>query len=359
MLSRAVKAARPLIALSTASVFPDRTPDAFEIAARLGYDGVEVMVSADAVSQDVDVLRRLADYHGVPVLAVHAPCLLISQRVWGREPWGKLIRAKEVAEKLDARVVVVHPPFRWQRDYARDFGPGLERMHEETDVVFAVENMYPLRAGGAEMAPYAPHWNPLLMDSPHVTLDLSHTSVSGSDALAMAAQLGSRLAHVHMADGTGVTNRDEHLVPGRGAQPCASLLGKLAAGGYSGTIVLEVNTRRAPSHEARLADLAEALEFTRRHLGGPALAGDRHSQAGGGRNEAGGGRDQAGDGRDQAGDGRDQAGGGRYRSGGGPARDGGGDGGAAPGAAGTGTARMGAGGPDPVGPLGSVLPASR
>ena len=77
------------VALSTASVFPERVPDAFEAAARLGYDGVEVMVSADPISQDVEVLRRLSDYHGVPVLAVHSPCLLITQRVWGREPVGQ------------------------------------------------------------------------------------------------------------------------------------------------------------------------------------------------------------------------------------------------------------------------------
>jgi sugar phosphate isomerase/epimerase len=324
-LSRAVKAARPLIALSTASVIPDRTPDAFEIAARLGYDGVEVLVSADAVSQDVEVLRRLADYHGVPVLAVHAPCLLITQRVWGLEPWGKLVRAKEMAEELGARVVVVHPPFRWQRDYARDFGPGLERMREETDVVFAVENMYPLRAGGAEVAAYAPSWNPVLMDAPHVTLDLSHTAASGSDALAMASDLGDRLVHVHMADGTGVTNRDEHLVPGRGAQPCARLLEGLAADGYPGTVVLEVNTRRAISREARVADLAEALEFTRRHLGKPAPVGD--------------GRTGAGEGRAQAGDGRTPASGRAGEAG-------------RPDAAGAPAA-----GPDPVGPRGSVLPA--
>ena len=324
-MSRAVKAARPLIALSTASVIPDRTPDAFEIAARLGYDGVEVLVSADAVSQDVEVLRRLADYHGVPVLAVHAPCLLITQRVWGLEPWGKLVRAKEMAEKLGARVVVVHPPFRWQREYARDFGPGLERMREETDVVFAVENMYPLRAGGAEVAAYAPSWNPVLMDAPHVTLDLSHTAASGSDALAMASDLGDRLVHVHMADGTGVTNRDEHLVPGRGAQPCARLLEGLAADGYPGTVVLEVNTRRAISREARVADLAEALEFTRRHLGKPAPVGD--------------GRTGAGEGRARAGDGRTSASGRAGEAG-------------RPDAAGAPAA-----GPDPVGPRGSVLPA--
>jgi len=171
---------------------------------------------------------------------------------------------------------VVHPPFRWQRDYARDFSAGLARMTEESDIVFAVENMYPLRAGGAEVAAYAPHWNPLLMDSPHVALDLSHTATSGSDAYAMAEELGDRLAHVHMADGSGVPNRDEHLVPGRGTQPCAPLLEKLGADGYAGTVVLEVNTRRAPSREARLADLSEALEFTRRHLAA-APAGTRRS----------------------------------------------------------------------------------
>jgi len=284
-LSNAVVTPGCLVALSTASVFPDRTPDAFEAAARLGYDGVEVLVSADAVSQDVDVLRRLVDYHGIPVLAIHAPNLLITQRVWGREPWGKLVRAKQVAEELGARVVVVHPPFRWQREYAKDFGAGLARMEEETDVIFAVENMYPLRAGGAEVAPYAPHWNPVPLDYPHVTLDLSHAAVSGSDALAMEEELGGRLAHVHMADGTGIPYRDEHLIPGHGTQPCAALLRKLASDRYTGTVVLEVNTRRAATREARQADLAESLEFTRKHLAqaNPAQAGAAQGSASSGR----------------------------------------------------------------------------
>jgi sugar phosphate isomerase/epimerase len=265
-MSDAGEGSKPVVALSTGSVFPDRVPDAFETAARLGYDAVEIMVTTDAVSQDVEVLRRLADYHSMPVVAVHAPCLLVTQGVWGREPWGKLVKSKEVAETLGARVVVVHPPFRWQRDYARDFAEGLARMREETDVIFAVENMYPLRARGAEMAPYAPHWNPVQMDVPHVTLDLSHTAVSGSDAYAMAEELNGRLAHVHMADGTGLAYRDEHLVPGRGTQPCAPLLRKLTADRYSGAVVLEVNTRRATTREARHADLAESLEFIRHHL---------------------------------------------------------------------------------------------
>src|SRR3954464_15906416 len=136
------------VALSTASVYPESTATAFEIAARLGYDGVEVMVWTDPISQDLEALRRLSDYHGIPVLAVHAPCLLITQRVWGNDPWGKLQRAQAAADALGARTVVVPPPFRWQRDYAREFVAGIERMADETNVRFAVENMFPLRARG-------------------------------------------------------------------------------------------------------------------------------------------------------------------------------------------------------------------
>ncbi len=259
------------VALSTASVYPESSGAAFEIASRLGYDGIEVMVMTDAISQDVDALRRLVDHYGVPVLAIHSPCLLVTQRVWGTDPWVKLTRAREVAEQLGASTVVVHPPFRWQREYARDFVIGLRRMTQETSVKFAVENMYPWRARGREVAAYAPDWDTREEDYPHTTLDLSHTAVSGTDALRMAADLGERLAHIHLADGTG-SSRDEHLVPGRGTQPAGELLEVLAEQRFDGTVVLEVSTRRAGSRVEREADLAEALAFARLHLASTAEA---------------------------------------------------------------------------------------
>ena len=268
-MSGAASARGTPVALSTSSVYPERTPEAFEIAARLGYDGIEVMVYTDPVSQTADALRGLSDYHQLPILAVHAPSLLLTQRVWGREPWEKLRRAKDLAERVGAGVVVLHPPFRWQQDYARGFEQGLAAMAAETDVMFAVENMYPLRVGTSEVAPYSPHWNPVELDVSHVTLDLSHTAASGSDPLYMAAALGGRLAHVHLADGTGAPSGplpDEHLVPGRGGQPCAELLGLLSAMDYPGVVVVEVNTNRVPTREARLADLSQSLAFAREHL---------------------------------------------------------------------------------------------
>ncbi len=261
----AVKVPEAKIGLSSASVYPESTAAAFELASRLGYDGVEIMVWTDAISQDVAALRRLSEYHQVPILAIHSPCLLITQRVWGSDPWGKLVTAQQTAEAVGASVVVVHPPFRWQREYAKAFVSGIADMSNETDVTFAVENMFPWKARNRQAQAYLPGWNPVDEDYSHLTLDLSHTAVSGSDAVVMAQEMGERLAHVHLADGTGA-NKDEHLVPGRGTQRCGEVLEGLAAGGFKGSVILEVNTRKAPSRAKREEDLTEALAFARLNL---------------------------------------------------------------------------------------------
>ena len=78
------------IGLSTASVYPQNTEAAFAYAAELGFDGVELMVWGDALSQDIRRVEYLSDHYQVPVLSIHAPCLLITQRVWGRDPVVKL-----------------------------------------------------------------------------------------------------------------------------------------------------------------------------------------------------------------------------------------------------------------------------
>jgi sugar phosphate isomerase/epimerase len=162
----------------------------------------------------------------------------------------------------------VHPPFKWQRDYARNFVAGIQKLADATDVKLAVENMYPLRARGREFIPYAPHWDPTSQPYRHLTLDTSHTAVAKTDALELLERGGDRLAHMHLADGTGLI-RDEHLVPGRGNQPCGAVLERLASRGFRGSVVVEVTTR-GKSREQREADLAESLAFARLHLAAPA-----------------------------------------------------------------------------------------
>ncbi len=256
----------PTFALSTASVYPESVAHGFEYAARLGYDAVEVMVSIDAISQDIEKVRRLRDYHQVPVCAIHAPCLLITQRVWGTDPWVKLEMSAEMADELGADVVVVHPPFRWQREYAAEFVDGIARLEAQTGLAFAVENMYPWRATSRRaMDVYQPHWDPSREDYANTTIDLSHAATAQSDPVEMARRLGDRLRHVHMTDGSG-SAKDEHLVPGRGNQPCGEFLEHLAESGFDGHIVAEINTRKAGTREDREADLLATLAFSQLHF---------------------------------------------------------------------------------------------
>jgi sugar phosphate isomerase/epimerase len=273
------------IGLSTASVYPLRTEAAFEYAARLGYDGVELMVWAESVSQDIDAIEKLSKRYDMPVLSVHAPCLLISQRVWGANPIPKLDRSVAAAEQLGAQTVVVHPPFRWQRRYAEGFAEQVAELEAASDVMVAVENMFPFRTDrffgsgkpsiermrrrggtpGAAISAFAPSYDPLDGDHAHYTLDLSHSATAGTDAIEMAGRMGDGLVHLHLCDGTGAAT-DEHLVPGRGGQPAAEVCQMLAASDFSGHVILEVTTSQARTSAEREQLLVESLEFAREHL---------------------------------------------------------------------------------------------
>jgi sugar phosphate isomerase/epimerase len=241
------------------------------LAAELGYDGVEVMVWTDRGSQDPASLRRYAHRYRVPVLAVHAPCLLITQRVWSPDPAVRLRRSVDVARDLGARTVVVHPPFRWQRRYTDGFPELVGELEDAGGVDIAVENMFPVRrqlglGRAVEVSAFVPSIDPTEHGHRHYTLDLSHTAAAGMDAVALAGRMGAGLTHLHLADGSGAP-RDEHLVPGRGTQPCAQLCEQLRTTAFTGQVVLEVNTRHAGSPAAQVRDLAEALLFAQLNLG--------------------------------------------------------------------------------------------
>jgi sugar phosphate isomerase/epimerase len=100
------------------------------------------------------------------------------------------------AEQLGAQTVVVHPPFRWQRRYAEGFSKQVADLEASSDVMVAVENMFPFRADrffgagqtsiermrkrggkpGPGISAFAPSYDPLDGEHAHYTLDLSHTA---------------------------------------------------------------------------------------------------------------------------------------------------------------------------------------
>ncbi|GAA2182961.1 sugar phosphate isomerase/epimerase [Brooklawnia cerclae] len=255
---------RSLVGLGTSTVYPETTASAFELAAELGYDGVELMVGIDPPSTDIDYVHKLQDYHQVAVLSVHSPCLVITQNVWSPDPWQRLRMSCHAAVTLGADLVVVHPPFRWQREYARTFVAGVRELAAETGVTIAVENMYPWRGPGASLQAYLPGWDPTDQDFDDLTLDLSHAATARVRALDYVDAWGPRLRHVHLTDGLGSV-KDEHLFPGQGAQDAWEVVRTLAAHGFTGHVIHEINTRRLTRDEREL-QLGECLAETRHQL---------------------------------------------------------------------------------------------
>ena len=122
------------------------------------------------------------------------------------------------------------------------------------------------------LSAFRPSPDPTEVGYRNYTLDLSHAAAAQVDPRDMLARMGDRLAHVHLTDGTGAP-RDEHLIPGRGAAPCAEVCESLAEDRFQGSVVVEVNTRKAKTAQARAALLAEALVFARLHLDASGLEG--------------------------------------------------------------------------------------
>lgn len=256
------------VVLSTAC-FPGRTEYGFRMAAEHGYDGLELVVTHDRRSQTAAAVQQLIAKYGVPVRSVHVPCFLLTQHVWGFTPTAKLQRALEMAAVVGAGTVVTHPPFRWQRSYARQFGSAVLQLHGMGGVSLAVENMFPAHILGRPVEIFS-HTDPALPGFPAVTLDTSHAAASGAELMAVAAEMGPRLEHVHLSDSMR-RGGDEHLPPGEGRLPLRELADELVTRGFAGDVVIEAHLFRV-ARNGRASVLSDSRDWARAAFSRPPVA---------------------------------------------------------------------------------------
>jgi sugar phosphate isomerase/epimerase len=242
----------PPVLFSSAAFFARPLSWTFRLAAECGYRGVEVMVTKDPESQDPASIRALAEEFGLTVGALHAPCLLLTRKVWGTDPIGKIDRSVEVAADADVPVVVVHPPYRWQRGFRRWLVEDLPGVEERTGVAVAVENMFPVRVAGRDVTFHSNQDLDALEGLHHLVLDTSHAAVAKHDLIEVRRLFGTRLRHVHLSDNAG-KGWDSHLPPGDGVLELDAFLEDLPVSGFDGAVSLEVDLRPALGHADRLA----------------------------------------------------------------------------------------------------------
>ena len=234
------------------------------------YDGVEVMISNDKETRDVSILKSLEDKYQLPVLSFHAPVLLLTHFVWGTNPAIKLEKSAELAQEMGSNTVVVHPPFSIQKRYSSIFLPLVKQLEERTGVAIAVENMFPWKVNEWQTIAYEPSWETITSVTSNITLDFSHSALSGLNALRTVKDLGNKVSHIHLCDGFGTKTKngiektkvfDEHLPPGAGNQPVKETLQFLADHDWHGSIVSEINTRKYKTYEEKRTVLANAVTF--------------------------------------------------------------------------------------------------
>lgn len=248
----------PPLLFSSAAFFARPLADTCRLVAECGYTGIEVMVTKDPASQDPATMRRLADEHGLAIGALHAPALLLTRRVWGTDPVGKIDEAIRVAEQAGIPLVVMHPPYRWQHGYRRWLVDELPILEQRTGVTVAIENMFPVHIGSRPLTLHSNQDLDELEGIPHLVLDTSHAAVAKHDLIGVRQRFARRLRHVHLSDNAG-RGWDSHLPPGDGVLPLDDFLDDLVASGYAGAVTLEVDLRRFLTDPDQLREVLIAM----------------------------------------------------------------------------------------------------
>lgn len=241
----------PRMLASTGPLFSRDLAWALEVIAEAGYDGAELMVTTDLVTQDPEPVVEASLATGLPIDVVHGPFLLVTRRVFGTDLVAKARRSIELAGAVGAGLMIVHPPFRWQASF-HDWllGPGDEEAAAVGTRV-GVENLYPVRVLGRPVRFHRYTEPGHLTPFRDVVLDTSHFGVSGVDIVHAWHQLAPVAAHLHVSDYRG-QGRDSHAPLGHGLLPLGGFLQAVAADGFTGAITLELDCRRYLDDRAAL-----------------------------------------------------------------------------------------------------------
>lgn len=241
--------------------------DAIEQCARIGYDSLEMTVtagwSAHAADLDAGDRRRIREQYdrcGIQLsgLIGNTPVLTTDDAEWQRSlrlMEGYLDLAAELqgeGERLPVSCISYGPAGSWERDrdlaaerYAR-----FAAMAAERGVVLAAEPhaMFALRTPADTL------WLLEQVNSPAlaVALDISHFNVQGMDMDEVVAQLAPHTVCSHVKDERGSYPAFDFLIPGEGTMDYPRYLRAMESAGYTGTIAVEVSlfVQRRPGYDA-------------------------------------------------------------------------------------------------------------
>lgn len=254
---------KPVIQCSTGPFWAYELEHAMDALAEAGFTEIELMVTRDPQTQDPEIPLRLARQRGLHIGSVHGPFLVLSRSVWGGDPIEKIRRGVRMCQEFGATSYIIHPPYLWERDFARWIIEECRQYSADTGVLVSVETMYPKWVAGRQLR--AHRWlEPveLLEAAPHVVLDTSHLAVGRRDILEALDVLAPKLVHVHLSNNAR-DGRDGHLELEKGMLPIDRFLTELHRLGFAGQVSLELSVIR---YLERPKELVEMLVRNREYV---------------------------------------------------------------------------------------------
>lgn len=215
------------ILASTGPLFARPLDWALGVVAEAGYDGAELMVTQDPATQDAERIAAAVASEGVEVPVVHGPFLLLTRRVFGTDLVEKARRTLTLTNEVGADLMIVHPPFRWQRDFHQWLLTEGDDEAAALDTRIGVENLYPVSVAGRPVRFHRYTEPEHLAPFRHVVLDTSHFGVANVDITAAYRRLRDQAVHLHVSDNRG-GGRDSHAPLGHGRLPLAAFLREVA-----------------------------------------------------------------------------------------------------------------------------------
>lgn len=218
-------AGHPTLAVSSGPLWRLKTPHAFEVIKASGAEGIEILVTQSTETQSPNALEQLANRHDLPIVAVHAPQLLLTRNVFSTNQLEKIRRTVELAKDVGAETIVLHPPYAWHVRYSLWVLHELEDLAQDAPTV-TMENMYPVHVGRRRLRFHRFGGLETLDRFTNVTLDTSHLAVAEADIVDAYRALADRVVHIHLSDNRG-KGRDSHAPLGEGMLPITDFLRSL------------------------------------------------------------------------------------------------------------------------------------
>jgi sugar phosphate isomerase/epimerase len=262
----------------TYGIYPLRT--LVRWARQASFETMELSINPEAIARGGAALRRIAAEEGLPIDSVHPTVLRLPG--W-REHRGGMERTIPLALETGATTMVMHTPRsesleageglafrqrieRWQPRLAA-LRSGLRLAVENKNVRLPHDRRYALTSL-ERLRAFADRYD---LD---LVLDTMHAGSAGEDLLHARDLFDGRLVQVHLSDmggnvplGNWSLAQDlwsQHRFPGAGTLALAELVGTLAADGFEGRVILEINPVAAriwwpPAARRRLDRAAEWL----------------------------------------------------------------------------------------------------